>query len=97
MCCGPEKDHVNLQTPSSSLEQPQTRPPGTSETTLPLAGADATCEPIPSPSLTIDPEGNDKFLSGLYAAGDVGCNSVHSANRPGANSFDLHQKLLLKT
>ena len=71
MRCGPEKDHVNLQTPSSSLEQSQTRPPGTSETTWPLAGADATCEPIPSPYLTIDPEGKDKILPGLYAAGEI--------------------------
>ena len=81
MRCGPEKDHVNLQTPSSSLEQSQTKPPGTSGSTWPIAGADATCEPIPSPSLTIDPEGKDTIFSGHYAAGEVDCSSVHGANR----------------
>ena len=46
-----------------------------------------SCEPIPSPSLTTDPEGKDKILPGLYAAGEVGCSSVHGANRLGANSL----------
>ena len=81
MRCGPEKDHVNLQTPSFSLEQSQTRPPGTSESTLTPAGADATCDPIPSPSLTTDPEGKDKILPGLYAAGEIDCSSIHGENR----------------
>merc|ERR1719365_303636 len=37
--------------------------------------------------LTIDSEGNDKIVPGLYAAGEVGSSSVHGANRLGANSL----------
>jgi len=37
--------------------------------------------------LTTDSEGNDKIVKGLYAAGEVGCSSVHGANRLGANSL----------
>merc|ERR1712244_160092 len=37
--------------------------------------------------LTIDSEGNDKIVPGLYAAGEGGCSSVHGANRLGANSL----------
>merc|ERR1719357_1766466 len=37
--------------------------------------------------LTIDSDGNDKIVPGLYAAGEVGSSSVHGANRLGANSL----------
>jgi len=37
--------------------------------------------------LTVDSEGNDKLIKGLYAAGEVGSSSVHGANRLGANSL----------
>merc|ERR1712228_1112517 len=37
--------------------------------------------------LTIDSEGHGKIVPGLYAAGEVGCSSVHGANRLGANSL----------
>merc|ERR1711962_1351171 len=37
--------------------------------------------------LTVDADGNDKIVKGLYAAGEVGCSSVHGANRLGANSL----------
>ena len=37
--------------------------------------------------ITVDAEGNDKIVPGLYAAGEVGCSSVHGANRLGANSL----------
>merc|ERR1712033_20530 len=37
--------------------------------------------------LTIDENGQDKIVPGLYAAGEVGCSSVHGANRLGANSL----------
>ncbi|TFY68337.1 hypothetical protein EVG20_g3599 [Dentipellis fragilis] len=37
--------------------------------------------------LTVDKEGNDKVVPGLYAAGEAACVSVHGANRLGANSL----------
>jgi len=37
--------------------------------------------------LTIDSEGKDVVVPGLYAAGEVGSSSVHGANRLGANSL----------
>lgn len=38
-------------------------------------------------ALTIDKNGNDKVVPGLYAAGEAACVSVHGANRLGANSL----------
>lgn len=37
--------------------------------------------------LTVDEQGNDKVVPGLYAAGEAACVSVHGANRLGANSL----------
>lgn len=37
--------------------------------------------------LTIDQNGNDVVVPGLYAAGESACSSVHGANRLGANSL----------
>ena len=37
--------------------------------------------------ITVDEKGNDKIVSGLYAAGECACVSVHGANRLGANSL----------
>lgn len=37
--------------------------------------------------ITLDNEGNDKVVPGLYAAGEAACVSVHGANRLGANSL----------
>ena len=37
--------------------------------------------------LTVDKDGNDKPVPGLYAAGEAACVSVHGANRLGANSL----------
>ncbi|KAG5518986.1 hypothetical protein PMAC_002517 [Pneumocystis sp. 'macacae'] len=37
--------------------------------------------------ITLDSEGNDKIVPGLYAAGEAACVSVHGANRLGANSL----------
>ncbi|KAF7338359.1 Succinate dehydrogenase [ubiquinone] flavoprotein subunit, mitochondrial [Mycena venus] len=37
--------------------------------------------------LTVDAEGKDKVVPGLYAAGEAACVSVHGANRLGANSL----------
>jgi succinate dehydrogenase / fumarate reductase flavoprotein subunit len=38
-------------------------------------------------ALTVDAEGNDQLIPGLYAAGECACVSVHGANRLGANSL----------
>jgi succinate dehydrogenase (ubiquinone) flavoprotein subunit len=37
--------------------------------------------------LTLDENGNDKIVPGLYACGEAACVSVHGANRLGANSL----------
>jgi succinate dehydrogenase / fumarate reductase flavoprotein subunit len=38
-------------------------------------------------ALTVDENGNDKIIKGLYAAGECACVSVHGANRLGTNSL----------
>ena len=37
--------------------------------------------------ISVDKDGNDKVVPGLYAAGEAACVSVHGANRLGANSL----------
>jgi succinate dehydrogenase / fumarate reductase flavoprotein subunit len=38
-------------------------------------------------ALTQDPDGSDRMIDGLYAAGEAACVSVHGANRLGGNSL----------
>ncbi|BES87482.1 succinate dehydrogenase [Nesidiocoris tenuis] len=100
---GPEKDHVYLQLHHLPPEQLAMRLPGISETAMIFAGVDVTREPIPViPTVHYNMGGiptnykgqvittvnnEDKLIHGLYAAGEVGCSSVHGANRLGANSL----------
>ncbi len=42
---------------------------------------------IHAQAITVDKNGNDKIIDGLYAAGECACVSVHGANRLGANSL----------
>ena len=37
--------------------------------------------------VTVDKDGKDQIVKGLYAAGEASCASVHGANRLGANSL----------
>ncbi|KAL3274461.1 hypothetical protein HHI36_015848 [Cryptolaemus montrouzieri] len=101
--CGPEKDHVYLQLHHLPAEQLHQRLPGISETAMIFAGVDVTREPIPViPTVHYNmggiptnykgqvldhKNGEDQIIPGLYAAGEVASNSVHGANRLGANSL----------
>ncbi len=38
-------------------------------------------------ALTVDKDGNDKIIEGLFAVGEAACVSVHGANRLGGNSL----------
>merc|ERR1712036_70200 len=78
------------------------RLPGISETAKIFAGVDVTKEPAPvlptvhynmggiptnwKTQVIRDEKSND-IVPGLFAAGEVGCASVHGANRLGANSL----------
>lgn len=101
--CGPEKDHVHLQLHHLPPEQLLARLPGISETAMIFAGVDVTREPIPViPTVHYNMggiptnykgqviktvNGQDQIVRGLYAAGETSCQSVHGANRLGANSL----------
>merc|ERR1712012_1183787 len=72
--CGPEGDHVYLQLHHLPPEQLAARLRGISTN-------------FRGQCITVDADGNDKIVPGLYAAGEAGCSSVHGANRLGANSL----------
>lgn len=100
---GPEKDHVFLQLHHLPAEQLHSRLPGISETAMIFAGVDVTREPIPviptvhynmggiptnyKAQVISSINGEDKIVEGLYACGEASCQSVHGANRLGANSL----------
>merc|ERR1719367_2162693 len=98
---GKEKDHCFLHLDHLPPELLAERLPGISETAAIFAGVDVTREPIPVlptvhynmggvPSLwngKVIKDTKDTIVPGLLAAGEVGCSSVHGANRLGANSL----------
>lgn len=98
---GKEKDHIYLHLDHLPPDLLNERLPGISETAAIFAGVDVTREPIPClptvhynmggvPSLyngQVVHNENDDIVPGLLAAGEVGCSSVHGANRLGANSL----------
>lgn len=101
--CGPEKDHIYLKLSHLPETVIKERLPGISETAAIFAGVDVTKEPIPvlptvhynmggiptkytGEAITVE-NGEKRTISGLYAAGEAACVSVHGANRLGANSL----------
>ena len=100
---GKEGDHILLNLSHLPPDLLQERLPGISETAQIFAGVDITKDPVPViPTVhynmggiptnwkgqVIDPSnGEDRVVSGLWAAGESACSSVHGANRLGANSL----------
>ncbi|MGB9734939.1 MAG: succinate dehydrogenase flavoprotein subunit [bacterium] len=98
---GPKKDHVLLQIHHIGREKILERLPEIHKFALTYAGVDCTKEPIPvaptmhyfmggiptnSHSNVIKDEKGTPVI-GLYAGGEASCESVHGANRLGANSL----------
>merc|ERR1719379_3333527 len=98
---GPNKDHIYLHLDHLPPETLAERLPGISETAKIFAGVDVTKEPAPVlPTVHYNMGGVptnwkcqvvkgkcNTVVPGLLAAGEVGCASVHGANRLGANSL----------
>jgi succinate dehydrogenase (ubiquinone) flavoprotein subunit len=101
--CGKDKDYIDLTMSHLPPEQLHQRLPGISETAMIFAGVDVTREPVPvlptvhynmggTPTnylgqVITHTNGQDKVVTGLYAAGEGASVSVHGANRLGANSL----------
>ena len=101
--CGPNGDHVKLKLDHLGEEVLESRLPGICELSRTFAHVDPVKEPIPvvptchymmggiptniHGRLTVDADGNDVVIPGLYACGEVACVSVHGANRLGGNSL----------
>ncbi|XP_015593814.2 succinate dehydrogenase [ubiquinone] flavoprotein subunit, mitochondrial isoform X2 [Cephus cinctus] len=100
---GEKKDHVYLQLHHLPPETIRSKLPGIAHLAWVFAGVDVEKQPIPviptthynmggiptnwrAQVITRDNE-EDKVMEGLWAAGEVGCASVHGANRLGANSL----------
>jgi len=97
---GPNKDHIYLHLDHLEPSHLAERLPGISETAKIFAGVDVTKEPAPVlPTVHYNMGGiptnwkteclnkDESVRQGLLAAGEVGCASVHGANRLGANSL----------
>ncbi len=92
--CGPDGDYVELDLTHLPAEQILSRLPQVRELAIRFAGTDLIEEPAPiRPSTHYTMGGisvNDKTeseMTGLYAAGECSCISVHGANRLGGNSL----------
>ena len=98
---GDDKDYILLDLTHIDAHIIESRLPDITEFARIYLGVDPTNEPVPvQPTAhyamggiptTIDTEviidGNDTVVPGLYAAGEVGCVSLHGANRLGTNSL----------
>ena len=98
---GPEEDYIHLDLTHIDNEIIETRLPDITEFSRIYLGVDPLTEPVPvQPTAhyamggiptTIDTnvimDGNNTIVPGLYAAGEVGCASLHGANRLGTNSL----------
>jgi len=101
--CGPKGDHIELKMDHLEPGVVQQRLPGVTELCKAFAHVDPAVEPIPvvptchymmggvptninGQVITLK-NGSDTVVSGLYAAGEVACVSVHGGNRLGGNSL----------
>ncbi len=91
---GFEGGYVNLDLRHFGKEKILDRLPGIRQIAIDFAGVDPIIEPIPvQPAqhysmggISTNPDG-ETSLTGLYAAGECACVSVHGANRLGGNSL----------
>jgi succinate dehydrogenase / fumarate reductase flavoprotein subunit len=91
---GFENEYVSLDITHLGKDKIMERLPQIHEIALHFAGIDSTLEPIPVQpgqhysmgGISTDIEGRTS-ISGLYAAGECACVSVHGANRLGGNSL----------
>ena len=101
--CGPKGDHIELKMDHLEPGVVHQRLPGVTELCKAFAHVDPAVEPIPvvptchymmggvptninGQVITLK-NGSDTVVSGLYAAGEVACVSVHGGNRLGGNSL----------
>jgi succinate dehydrogenase / fumarate reductase flavoprotein subunit len=98
---GPEKDYLLLDLTHIDSEVIESRLPDITEFSRIYLGVDPVVSPVPvQPTAhyamggiptTIDTnvisDGIETIVPGLYAAGEVGCASLHGANRLGTNSL----------
>ena len=101
--CGENKDHVFLKLDHLGADVLNAKLPGICELSRTFAHVDPIYEPIPvvptchymmggTPTNVNGQafkrlDGKDVTISGLYAAGEAACVSVHGANRLGGNSL----------
>ena len=101
--CGPNQDYIKLKMDHLEPGVVHKRLPGVVELSKAFAHVDPAVEPIPvvptchymmggvptninGQVITLK-NGSDTIVSGLYAAGEVACVSVHGGNRLGGNSL----------